>query len=78
MLSEHGCAIAPSTYYDNLNRQPSKRKLRDAELIELIEDNFVLVVDEEDLERPAAADQAGEPGHGTAPGEPTHADLELP
>jgi hypothetical protein len=37
VLSEHGCKIAPSTYYDNLNRQPSKRKLRDRELIGLIE-----------------------------------------
>ena len=37
VLSEHGCPIAPSTYYDNLNRQPSKRKLRDAELVAVIE-----------------------------------------
>jgi putative transposase len=39
VLSEHGCPIAPSTYYDNLTRQrqPSKRKLRDAGLVELIE-----------------------------------------
>jgi putative transposase len=36
VLSEHGCPIAPSTYYDNLNRQPSKRRLRDVELAELI------------------------------------------
>lgn len=36
VLTEHGCKIAPSTFYDNLNRQASKRKLRDAELIELI------------------------------------------
>jgi putative transposase len=37
VLSEHGCAIAPSTYYDHLRRRPSKRALRDAELIALIE-----------------------------------------
>ena len=37
MLSEHGCKIAPSTYYDNLNRRPSKRALRDAEIVALIE-----------------------------------------
>ena len=35
-LTEHGCPIAPSTYYDNLNRQPSKRALRDLEIVELI------------------------------------------
>ena len=37
VLTEHGCKIAPSTYYDNLNRQPSKQKLRDIEVIALIE-----------------------------------------
>jgi putative transposase len=37
VLTEHGCKIAPSTYYDNVNRQASKQKLRDAELIALIE-----------------------------------------
>ena len=36
MLSEHGIKIAPSTYYDNASRQPSKRALRDAEIVELI------------------------------------------
>jgi putative transposase len=36
VLSEHGCKIAPSTYYDNRNRQPSQQKLRDAEVIVLI------------------------------------------
>ena len=36
MLSEHGCPIAPSTFYDALSRRPSKRALRDEELIELI------------------------------------------
>ena len=28
--------IAPSTYYDNVSRRPSKRTLRDAEIVELI------------------------------------------
>jgi putative transposase len=37
VLTEHGCKIAPSTYYDNDNRQASKQKLRDTELIALIE-----------------------------------------
>jgi putative transposase len=37
VLSEHGCSIAPSTYYEHLNRRPSKRELRDAEIVELIE-----------------------------------------
>ena len=36
MLSEHGCPIAPSTFYDAITRSPSKRALRDEELIELI------------------------------------------
>jgi putative transposase len=37
VLSEHGCPIAPSTYYDNRDRPPSRRRVRDAELIALIE-----------------------------------------
>jgi putative transposase len=37
VLSEHGCPIAPSTYYDNLTRWPSRRRLRDEELKRLIE-----------------------------------------
>jgi putative transposase len=37
VLSEHGCKIAPSTYYDNRNRQPSKKELRDIELTTVIE-----------------------------------------
>jgi putative transposase len=37
VLTEHGCKIAPSTYYEARDRQPSKRKLRDTELIGLIE-----------------------------------------
>jgi putative transposase len=32
VLSEHGCVIAPSTYYDARRRAPSRRALRDAEL----------------------------------------------
>jgi len=38
VLSEHGCPIAPSTYYDARRRQPSKRALRDAEIVQLISD----------------------------------------
>ncbi len=37
VLAEHGIKIAPSTYYDARSRQPSKRALRDAELVALIE-----------------------------------------
>jgi putative transposase len=33
VLSEHGIKIAPSTYYDNVSRKPSKRALRDAEIV---------------------------------------------
>lgn len=36
MLTEHGCPIAPSTYYEARNRPPSRRALRDAEIVELI------------------------------------------
>lgn len=36
MLSEHGIPIAPSTYYDTRRRRPSKRALRDAEIVEVI------------------------------------------
>ncbi len=36
VLSEHGITIAPSTYYDARSRQPSKRAIRDAEIIDLI------------------------------------------
>jgi putative transposase len=36
VLSEHGCKIAPSTFYDALDRPPSRRALRDTELIALI------------------------------------------
>jgi len=37
VLSEHGCPIAPSTFYDNISRPPSKRALRDEQIIALIE-----------------------------------------
>jgi putative transposase len=38
VLSQHGCPIAPSTYYDAKARQarPSRRALRDGEITELI------------------------------------------
>jgi len=36
VLTEHGVMIAPSTYYEARNRAPSKRALRDVEVIELI------------------------------------------
>jgi putative transposase len=36
VLSEHGITIAPSTYYDARSRKPSKRALRDAEILALI------------------------------------------
>ena len=32
VLTEHGIKIAPSTYYEALDRVPSKRALRDEEL----------------------------------------------
>ena len=36
MLTEHGIQIAPSTYYDTVNRRPSRRALRDAQIVEII------------------------------------------
>jgi putative transposase len=36
VLTEHGCPIAPSTFYDSLSRPPSRRQLRDEQIIELI------------------------------------------
>lgn len=36
VLSEHGVTIAPSTYYEARTRAPSKRAVRDAEIITLI------------------------------------------
>ncbi|MET7770955.1 hypothetical protein [Nocardia sp. NPDC005366] len=32
VLTEHGCPIAPSNYYDTRNRPPSKRDIRDEHL----------------------------------------------
>ena len=36
MLTEHGLKIAPSTYYGVVSRRPSRRDLRDAEIVETI------------------------------------------
>jgi putative transposase len=36
VLTEHGLKIAPSTYYEQRNRQPSRRDLRDGEIVALI------------------------------------------
>jgi putative transposase len=36
VLSQHGIKIAPSTYYETVSRQPSRRDLRDAQIIDLI------------------------------------------
>ena len=33
VLSEHGCRIAPSTYYEQLSRRPSRRALRDEQVV---------------------------------------------
>jgi len=32
VLSEHGCQIAPSTYYDRASRGPSRRDQRDEQI----------------------------------------------
>lgn len=37
MLSEHGIQVAPSTFYDTQARRPSKRQVRDTELVALIQ-----------------------------------------
>jgi putative transposase len=37
VLKQHGIKIAPSTYYEARSRPPSKRTLRDAEIVALIE-----------------------------------------
>jgi putative transposase len=46
VLSEHGCVIAPSTYYDARRRAPSRRALRDeqlkVEITRVYEDNHQL------------------------------------
>ena len=36
MLTEHGCPIAPSTFYQAVSRRPSRRQLRDEQLIAAI------------------------------------------
>ena len=36
MLSEHGCPIAPSTFYHAISRRPSRRQLRDEQLVAVI------------------------------------------
>jgi putative transposase len=36
VLTEHGCPIAPSTFYEVSSRRPSRRQLRDEQLIVLI------------------------------------------
>lgn len=36
MLTEHGVKIAPSTYYEQAGRLPSRRDLRDGEIVALI------------------------------------------
>lgn len=36
VLTEHGLRIAPSTYYEHVNRGPSSRMLRDAQVIDAI------------------------------------------
>jgi putative transposase len=36
VLTEHGCPIAPSTFYDVSSRRPSRRALRDEQLMQLI------------------------------------------
>jgi putative transposase len=41
VLTEHGCQIAPSTYYATRSRAPSPRALRDGVLVEQIEAVFL-------------------------------------
>ena len=36
VLSEHGVPISPSTYYERINKTPTRRQLRDAELVAII------------------------------------------
>lgn len=36
VLTEHGCPIAPSTFYQAVSRRPSRRQLRDEQLVALI------------------------------------------
>jgi len=61
VLSEHGCPIAPSTYYDHLARRSSGRHRRDDERKALIEaerakSRFVRLLGPQDV---AAAALAG-------------------
>jgi putative transposase len=46
VLSEHGCPIAPSSYYEAKDRQPSARQARDeqleAEILRVRKDNFAV------------------------------------
>jgi hypothetical protein len=37
VLTEHGCPIAPSTFYDAVSRRPSRRALREKQIIAQIE-----------------------------------------
>ena len=41
VLTEHGCAIAPRTYYAHLRRAPSKRSLWDTALTEILAGYYV-------------------------------------
>ena len=36
VLSEHGVPISASTYYEWIAKQPTRRQIRDAELVEII------------------------------------------
>ena len=36
VLSEHGVPISPSTYYEWIAKTPTRRQIRDAELVEII------------------------------------------
>ena len=38
VLSEHGIVISPSTFYQWVDRQPSRRQLADAQLVQIIRD----------------------------------------
>ena len=37
MLTQHGCTIAPSTFYDAISRRPSRRERRDEQIIAVME-----------------------------------------
>ncbi len=36
VLSEHGIKVSPSTFYEWVDKQPTRRQLRDADLVEVI------------------------------------------